>query len=193
MKQLTIDDLRALIRLIPAARALQAELEKTLHLETYDSVGGLAVRSFTGLQASVYGITEDPYVAALAIDADSGLSDRQRVSQAILAAGQLIAYLEGQTGVAGLTGKQSTHVQTAPTITLNMDGFHGGPIETERIMETVDRALRYRPPVPPAPPTPVVPPLPPAPQMPVVPPVPPAPPAPPVRPDWLGRHDEDDH
>jgi hypothetical protein len=190
MTQLTIDDLRALIRLIPAARALQAELEKTLHLETYDAVGGLAVRSFTGLQASVYDITQDPYVAALAIDADSDLSDRQLISQAILAAGQLIAYLEGQTGVAGLSGKQSTHVQTAPTITLNMDGFHGGPVETERIMETVDRALRYRPPVPPAPQMPVVPQVPPTP---VVPPAPPAPPVPPVRPDWLGRHDEDDH
>lgn len=190
MKQLTIDDLRALIRLIPAARALQTELEKTLHLETYDAVGGLAVRSFAGLQSSVYEITQDAYVAALAIGTGDGLSDRQLISQAILAAGQLIAYLEGQTGVAGLTGRQSMSVQTAPTITLNMDGFHGGPIETERIMETVDRALRYRPPAPPAPPTPVVPPAPPAPPAPHV---PPAPPAPPVRPDWLGRHDEDDH
>ena len=59
--------LRALIRLIPPARALKEDLEKSIHLELYSGTGALAVRSFQGLQASVSTITDDPYVAALGL------------------------------------------------------------------------------------------------------------------------------
>jgi hypothetical protein len=158
MKQLTIEDLRALIRLIPAARALHDELDRSIHLETFEGTGDLAARSFRGLQQSVYAITEDPYIAALEIPASDAVPDRHLVSQVILAASQLIAYLEGQAGVAGLTGRGSYSIQTAPTVTLNMDGFQGGPHGTERIMETVDRVMKFqRPPMPPVPPEPPMP------------------------------------
>ncbi len=161
MKQLMIDDLRALIRLIPAARALQEELDKSVHLETFSGTAELAARSFQGLQQSVYAITEDPYVMALAIHVVDGMSEKQVIAQVILAASQLIAYMEGQAGVVGLAGKQRYSIQTAPNITLNMDGFQGGPIEMGRIMETIDRAMRFKPPEPPLPPEPPMPPMPP--------------------------------
>ena len=48
--------------------------------------------------------------------------------------------------------------QTAPTITLNMEGFDGGPVEMDRVMETIDRAMKFRPPMPPEPPEPPEPP-----------------------------------
>lgn len=179
MKQLTVEDLRALIRLIPAARALHEEVEKSIHLEMSEGTGDLVVRSYHGLQEAVYAITEDPYVQALSLNVSESTPERHIIAQAMLASSQLIAYIEGQTGIAGLTGKQKYSIQTAPTITLNMDGFSGGPIETERIMETIDRAIRYRP----APPFPTIPPISP------IPPTPPAPPRP-GRPDWL--HDPDD-
>jgi hypothetical protein len=159
MKQLTVEDLRALIRLIPPARALHEELDRSIHLETFDGTGDLAVRSFQGLQQSVIAITEDPYVAALEIRAGEETPDKQLVSQVILAASQLIAYLEGQAGVAGLTRRGGYSIQTAPSVTLNMEGFQGDPYTTERVMETVDRVIKFkRPPEPPMPPTPPAPP-----------------------------------
>ncbi len=174
MKNLTIDDLRALIRLIPPMRALQDELEKSIPLETYEGTSSLAVRSYAGLQQSVYTITEDSYIAALGINPEDSATERQLIAQVSLAVGQLIAYVEGQTGVAGLTMRHAPYIQTAPTITLNMDNFQPSPAETDRIMRTVDRIMRFQPPVPPTPP---------------IPPTPPAPPRPP-----FGRrpHDEDD-
>jgi hypothetical protein len=158
MKQLTIDDLRALIRLIPAAQALRDELDKSVHLETFDGTGRLAARSFLGLQRSVLSLTEDPYVGALSIEINENMTEKVVIAQVLLAASQLLAYMEGQAGITGLTGKRDYRVQTAPSITLNMDGFQGGPIEMERIMETVDRAMQFRPIVPPMPPMPPMPP-----------------------------------
>ena len=177
MKTLTIEDLRALIRLIPAARALQEEVEKSVHLEMYEGTSDLAVRSFHGLQQSVYAISEDPYIAALTIQFRDDTPEKQIIAQVILAASQLVAYIEGQAGVVGLTGPHRYSIQTAPNVTLNMDGFTGGPVETERIMETIDRAMRFHPPTTP----------------PVIPPIPPIPPLPPIPPhEAFGWRDEGD-
>jgi hypothetical protein len=96
--------LRELIRLIPPIQALKEDLEQNLQMELYEGTGDLAIRSFQGLQASVARITNDPYVASLALDVPATADDRQKVSLARLAAGQLAAFLEGQTGVASLGG-----------------------------------------------------------------------------------------
>ena len=45
--------LRALIRLIPPARALRDDLDKSIHLELYAGTGDLAVGSFEGLRAAI--------------------------------------------------------------------------------------------------------------------------------------------
>ena len=192
MKALTIEDLRALIRLIPAARALQEEVEKSVHLEMFEGTSDLAVRSFHGLQQSVFAITEDPYIAALTIQFRDDTPEKQIIAQVILAASQLIAYVEGQAGIVGLTGPHRYSIQTAPNVTLNMDGFAGSTEDTARIMETIDRAMRFHPPVPPTPPMPRMP------AMPRVPPVPPMPPHPPFpdfpfnEADQIDPYDEDD-
>jgi hypothetical protein len=122
------DRLRALIRLIPPVRALKEDLEQSIHLETFAGTGDLAVRSFQGLQASVARITDDPYVGSLALTVPEGAGDKEKVSLARLAAGQLVGYLEGQTGLVGLggggEGRSHINVQRAPMINLtNVEGL----------------------------------------------------------------------
>ena len=121
------DRLRSLIRLIPPVRALKDDLEQSIHLELYNGTGDLAVRSFQGLQASVARITDDPYVGSLALSVPEGAGDREKVSLARLAAGQLSAYLEGQTGLVGMGGgggSRNINIQKAPMINLaNVEGL----------------------------------------------------------------------
>ncbi|MBI1930446.1 hypothetical protein HYR99_40135 [Candidatus Poribacteria bacterium] len=99
------DTLRALIRLIPPARALKEDLERSLHLEIYAGTGNMAVKSYQGIQASVARITDDPYVATLSLDVPENATDKEKVSLVRLAAGQLVAYLEGYIGLVGIGGE----------------------------------------------------------------------------------------
>ncbi len=138
------DSLRALIRLIPPARALKEDLEKSLHLETYAGTGDMAVRSFQGLQASVADLTNDSYVSSLGLSVAPEASDKEKVSVTLLAAGQLAAYLEGQTGLVGMSGSGgkgggNITIQKAPTINLNnVEG-----IASEALSKMADMAARY--------------------------------------------------
>lgn len=131
--------LRGLIRLIPPARALKEQLEQFIHLEIYAGTGDMALASLKGLQQSVAQLTNDPYVATLAPTVPEGLGDKEKVSFALLAAGQLCAYMEGQTGlVGGFGGKNggtNIHIQKAPSISLN--NVHGIP-EIEKTLKAVE-------------------------------------------------------
>lgn len=136
--------LRALIRLIPPVKALKDDLEESLHMELYEGTGNLALQSFRGLQASVTAITDDPYVKTLNLEIASEASDKEKVSLARLAAGQLAAYLEGQTGLVSLGGEGSKRsYQTAPNITIN--GINGVPNETiEKIVDIGAKAMENK-------------------------------------------------
>lgn len=131
MAEMGDDKLRALIRLIPPARALKEDVEQSLHLDLYGGTGNAAVQSFRGLQTSVAAITGDPYVASLTLDVADGATDKEKVALVRLAAGQLIAFLEGQTGLVDLGGKKGggTHIQTAPNINLNITGMSSSGVE----------------------------------------------------------------
>ena len=135
------DTLRALIRLIRPAQALKEDLEKSIHLEIYAGTGDLAIRSFNGLQASAAAITNDPYVATLALAAPGDARDRQKVSLALLAAGQLSAWLEGQTGLVGIGGgNNDTSYHTAPSVSIN--NINGIPTETiNRMVGVGEKAM----------------------------------------------------
>ncbi len=140
--------LRALIRLIPPARALKEDLENSINLELHAGSGDLAVRVLNGLQASVVRITNDPYIETLALDPSAEEDDKQKVSQALLAVGQLVAYLEGQTGLVG-SGERSGsyHVQTAPTTNISFmagnTNLNGVPPETiDKAMSTFEESLK---------------------------------------------------
>lgn len=129
------DTLRAQIRLLPPAKALQERLEESIHLELYSGAGDLAVRSFNGLLASAAAIHTDPYLNSLTVSLAEGATDREKVSTALLAAGQLVGYLEGQTGLVNLGGggKGGNSYHTAPSVNLN--AINGVPAET------INRAL----------------------------------------------------
>lgn len=136
------DTLRALIRLIPPVRALKDDLDESLHLETYAGTGDLAVKSFQGLQASAARLTDDPYLSALALTAPDDAGDKEKVSLVRLAAGQLAAYLEGQTGVASLGAGEggNRHYQTAPEV--NIQNINGLPAETvQKMLNIGEKAM----------------------------------------------------
>jgi hypothetical protein len=120
--------LRALIRLIPPARALKEEAEKSLHLEMQEGVGDFALQSYRGLHARILEVTADTYLAALRLDADAAADDRQKMAATVLAAGQMVAYLEGQTGVPSGYTRTDIEIVRAPKI--NISGpIHGMPPE----------------------------------------------------------------
>ena len=140
--------LHALIRLIPPARALKEDLENSINLELHAGSGDLAVRILNGLQASVFRFTNDPYVETLALDPIEAADDKQKVAQALLAVGQLVAYLEGKAGLVG-SGERSGsyHVQTAPTTNISFmagnTNLNGVPPETiDKAMSTFEEALK---------------------------------------------------
>lgn len=128
--------LRALIRLIPPARALKDQLDKSLHLETYAGTGDFAISSLRGLHASITRITDEPYLMALNVNPPEGSGDKEKVSLALLAASQLLAYLMGEAGLVNLGGGGNYSVQTAPNINLNNIE---APVGLDKIVEMVGK------------------------------------------------------
>ena len=129
--------LRALIRLIPPARALKEDLEKGLHMELYEGAGEMAVQSYQGLQTSVARLTDDPYVESLSVRIPPNADDKQQVAVTLLAAGQLLAYLEGQTGLPGVGGG-GNNMQMAPNINVLSGNIKG--VTPEAIEKALDIA-----------------------------------------------------
>ena len=119
MNDLTIEDLRALIRLIPSVQTLRQDVEKSLHLELYHRAGNLMIKTFRGLRDSVVSIAGDAYIKSLDADVDEDTTDKEKAAQVSLLTGQLLSYLEVQTGVHGLTGRHDIRIQTAPHIIVN--------------------------------------------------------------------------
>ncbi len=115
------DQLRALIRLIPPARALKNDLEKNIELELCSGTGDMAVQAFNGLHASLSALADSPYVASLALRVPDGANDKEKVSVVLLVASQLLAYLEGETGLAILAGggEGGNRSYNSPQIAIN--------------------------------------------------------------------------
>ncbi len=120
MAETSGENLRALIRLIPPARALSRELEKMVQMELAEGVGDMALKNFKGLLDSVAKLTDDPYPATLAVELPTGASDKQKIAAVMLANSQLIAYLEAQ---AGITGREEGERKKGDNIvfTLNLE------------------------------------------------------------------------
>ena len=98
-------NLRALIRAIRVARALKAEVEHVENLEMHQGSGQLIVGSFQRLLGSITKLTDDPFIASLSEGLGDLGTDSERVLAVKLAISQLIAFLESETGVAGLAGE----------------------------------------------------------------------------------------
>ena len=172
------DNLRALIQLIPPARALKKELDRLFSTDEYDGLGGMALRNLKGLTDSVVKLTDNPYVATLAPELPDDAPDKEKLAAALLAVSQLIAFLEGHAGIPGpqqgeSEGKrESTHINFAGAKIGNMaEGFEkmgetfsklfaGGKFEEigkkfeEAFGKRENGAERSEPPKPPDSPTP---------------------------------------
>ena len=124
-------DLRALIRLIPPLRALREDLDASIHMELYAGTGDLVVKSYNNLHASVTRSIDDPYVESLALEASEEATDREKVLLTRLASSQLVAYLEGHTGLVGGGGSSGSTYHIGPMI--------NGPISVSN--ETLEKMI----------------------------------------------------
>lgn len=133
------ETLRALIRYLGPLSLLREDLERTVHLELYPGVGDAVVQTYGGLHAAVTRLVDDPYLQGLTVNVPDGADDRQKVSLVLLLAGQLLAFVQSEVGVASLTQGSNTHVQTAPYVIVNAQG--ADPETARGVQDVVARAL----------------------------------------------------
>jgi hypothetical protein len=128
------DRLRDLIRLIPPARALKENLEESIHMERYAGAGDPAVKLYQGLYSTITGLTIDPYLTSLALSLPGDATDEQKILFVHMATGQLLAFLEGQTGIAGIGARSERRIEMAPKV-----AFHGpvGNLGSETFLRIV--------------------------------------------------------
>ncbi len=119
MNQLTVEGLRSLIRLTIPLQKLREDAEQSIHLEYYQGNGNLFIRTFQGLRDKVLQIIDDPYVANMEFDLNDHITDREKVTQTLILSGQLLSYLQAETGTQGLSNQGRTSIQTAPYVILN--------------------------------------------------------------------------
>ena len=117
MPDISTEQLRTLIRLIAPLRTLRREIEKSIHLELYHGTTTFATKNYDGLWRQIQQIMDDAYIQSLELPLDSGAPDREQAAHLLLAASQLLSYLESYTGVSPSEGKYS--IQTAPHIIIN--------------------------------------------------------------------------
>lgn len=134
------ETLQALIRYLPPIIRLRKDLEMSVRLEIFDGLGDAAVKSYNGLQASIARFSNDPYLEAISLDVPSDADDKTKVNMVALAAGQLMAYIQGQLGLS-VEGDQPGHIHiqfyTAPYIDIQ----HIGEDAVKDTMDVVRRAL----------------------------------------------------
>ena len=122
------ENLRTMIRLIPPARALRDNLEKNIEMELYGGTGDMAVQTYEGLLASVAAIDASPFIAGLKLKVPDGAGEKEKVALVQLAANQLLAYLEGQTGLVGMGDGGGSRQYNSPAISIA--NIKGVPAET---------------------------------------------------------------
>jgi hypothetical protein len=124
-------NLRTLIRLIPPARALRDSVEKNIEMELYSGTGAMAVQTYGGLWTNVAALDDSPYVASLALEIHDGIGEQEKASLVLLAANQLLAYLEGQTGLVGLGEGGGNRSYNSPNTSINnIKGLPSGTVDS---------------------------------------------------------------
>ena len=139
------ENLREVIRLVPAARALKDQLEKSLYMETFSGTGDVAVKSYNGLHQSISRFTDDPYVHSLTPDIAADADDKQKVSLILLVAGQLLAYVEGQIGLSSAGGdRHQMRVVAARGVPLDRTMHVGHIVDAEggKVVDVIKRVMK---------------------------------------------------
>ena len=112
MAEMSIETLCELKKLIPAIRALKKDLERSIYMEFYSGTGDLAVKSYQGLHAKLAEVTDDSYVKTISLSVPENATDKEKAALVLLAAGQFLAYLEGQTAQVSIDRKDTKHIST---------------------------------------------------------------------------------
>ncbi|MEM9950605.1 MAG: hypothetical protein AAF846_03310 [Chloroflexota bacterium] len=87
-------DMRNLKRTLNALTRLRKDMRGMIPMEVYKGMGNVVVRTYTALHTSVKQELDDPFINALVIDLPDDATDRQKVTQVNLLAGQLLSYVE---------------------------------------------------------------------------------------------------
>jgi len=99
-------NLRAMIRFIRVARALRDEVHEVENLELAEGSSDLLVGSAQRLLSNITKLSDDPFVASLGEGLEGLADDAQKALAVRLVLSQLIAFLETETGVAGLVSPE---------------------------------------------------------------------------------------
>ena len=84
---------------------------------------------------------DDPYVGALSLEVPDGATDKEKASLVLLAAGQLLAYLEGQTGLVGIGGGDYTFSVQTGTRLQNVRVDNVSPGQAEKMASMIEKAM----------------------------------------------------
>lgn len=133
------ENLRTLIRYLAPLATLRQDLERVTALEFQAALGDTAVRTYTGLHASITRALDDPYLEALALQVPETANDKEKISLVFLAAGQLLSVVHGAIGLPLGWGSPATDIQTAPYVIINAQG--SSPEVAHHVMKVVNRAL----------------------------------------------------
>ncbi|MHB0876040.1 MAG: hypothetical protein ACYC5O_08355 [Anaerolineae bacterium] len=86
-------------RFLPSARALRDDVRKSVNMDLPLN-GDLAMTALTGLIGRLTQATDDAYILSLADSLRAGTytTDKEKITAVLFVAGQLVAFLESETG-----------------------------------------------------------------------------------------------
>lgn len=81
-------------RSVKALNRLRHDTEHMVPMDMYQGMGNVVVRTYTALHQTINQLIDEPFIEALVIDLSDDATDRQKVTQVNLLAGQLHLYAE---------------------------------------------------------------------------------------------------
>jgi|GEM_PF-6508624 len=89
-----MSDISKIKRAVNALRSIRQDTKHMVSMELHVGMGNVLVKTYTAIHQSVSGIISDPIVDALVIDLPEDATDRQKVTQVIILAGQLLSIVD---------------------------------------------------------------------------------------------------
>lgn len=89
-----MSDLSKIKRAMKALKNMRSDTRHMVSMELHIGMGNMLVKTYTAIHQSLNGIINDPLVDALVVDLPDDATDRQKVTQVIILAGQLLSIVE---------------------------------------------------------------------------------------------------
>lgn len=133
------ENLRTLIRYLAPLTTLRQDLERAMALEYQAALSDTAVRTYTGLHASINRVLDDPFLDALILHVPENAADKEKIALVFMVCGQLLSVVHGAIGLPLGWGSSSTEIQSAPYVIVNAQ--NSSPEVAQQVMKVVQRAL----------------------------------------------------